>query len=177
MLLGILFGILLGIVAFVLFAPFRFYFSTKNNVAYVSFARYIKASASLIADDVQLTFGLFGYKKSTTALSLLAGVKRKTSLPEMVAEKIAESTTSVVPLHVIFGALKSFQVKKLYINIDFGSVYYNAWFFPLGSILASPTRFVGTNFNGKTEAEIQIENRIGRVLAYALAAHFKNNKR
>ena len=54
--------------------------------------------------------------------------------------------------------------KKFYLDIDFGSVYYNAWLYPLGDILPRKNLHFATNFSGKNSLEMEIINRPAYVI-------------
>jgi len=156
-------GFLLTLLVLLL-APLKLRLNSSKNEYYISFAWVLKVTACFLEDDIEVGFRLFGFGKNTTLLTQLASAKRKKSVPEKVVSSVAKTTKRKLPLKVIVQLLKTFRVKKFYINIDLGSVYYNAWLFPLGEIFKTQNVYCTTNFVGKTEIEIEIINRPSNIL-------------
>lgn len=142
-----------------LFAPLKLSLSTANNLYFVSWGGAVKASASILHDEIELRFHLFGWSKAVSLMEIAAGLKRKKSIPEQEADKVVKTTKKRVPVNLIMAFLKSFRVKQFYVNIDWGSVYWNAWLYPLGEIFYRHNVYITTNFSGKTDIEIVIINR------------------
>lgn len=147
-----------------LFAPLKLGLNSIQNNYYVSYAWVLKVSAHLLPDDIKIRFHLFGLERGTSVMELLAGRKRKKSIPERVADQVVKTTKRRVPYKMILNFLKSFRVKRFYINADLGSVYYNAWLFPIGEIFRRDNVYCTTNFEGKVDVEILIVNRPARML-------------
>jgi len=156
-----------------LFAPLKLSASTLNNMYFVSYGWVLKVTARILEDDIEIGFKIFGFRKNTTLLEQLANRKRKKSVPEKIADSIARTTKKRVPLKVILEFLKTFRVKKFFINVDLGSVYYNAWLFPLGEIFKTQKVYCTTNFVGKTEIEIDIINRPANMLRAIVKTRIK----
>lgn len=159
-----------------LFAPLRLSLSTTNNFYFVSWGGFLKASATILDDDIELRFHLFGYSKGFSLLEMAAGFKRKKSIPERVADEVMKTTRKRVPANVMVAFVKSFQIKQFYVNIDWGSVYWNAWLYPLGEIFYRNNIYITTNFSGKTDIEVEIINRPAHMFWAVLKSYINNKK-
>jgi hypothetical protein len=159
-----------------LFAPVKLGASTLNNMYFISYGWVLKVTARFLEDDIEIGFKLFGFGKNTTVLEQLAGRKRKKSVPERIATSFATTTKKKVPLKLIIQFLKTFRVKKFFLNVDLGSVYYNAWLYPLGEIFKTQKVYCTTNFVGKTEIDIDIVNRPAHMLWAIIKTQLKSKK-
>ena len=160
----------------VLFAPLKISINTSQNSYFVSFGGFAKVSATLATNDITLQYYLFGFGRKVSLLELLAGVRAKKSVPERFADLFVKSTKKNIPQRLICDVVKSFCVKKLDANIDFGSVYANAWLFPLGEIFSRKNLTFSTNFEGKLHLELLITNRPINLIWAVVKSHFKNKK-
>ena len=159
-----------------LFAPLKLSLSTADNFYFVSWGGVLKASATVLHDDIELRFHLFGWSKGLSLMQMAAGYKRKKSIPEKVADQVVKTTKKRVPTNIILAFLKSFKVRQFYVNVDWGSVYWNAWLYPLGEIFYKENIYITTNFSGKTDIEVVIVNRPAHMV-WAVLKSFINNKK
>jgi hypothetical protein len=173
----ILLFLFLWLLVTLLFAPLKLSLSTTNNLYFVSWGGAIKASASILHDDIEVRFHLFGFSKGLSVMQMAAGYTRKKSIPEKVADQVVKTTKKRVPANLIVAFLKSFRVKKFYINIDWGSVYWNAWLYPLGEIFYKENVYITTNFSGKTDVEVVIVNRPANMFWAVAKSVIKTKKR
>lgn len=172
----IFFFVMLLLLGTLFFATIKIGLSTIKNLYFVSFGRFITASASLVEDDVLLRFYLFGFSKQVSLLQMLAGAKRKKSFQEKVTDAVVKSSKKRVPITQVWNLLKSFRVKRFYLNLDFNNAFYNAWLYPLGEIFKSKNVHFTTNFERKTEIEIEIINRPAWMLWAIAKSQFKTKK-
>jgi len=149
-------SILFLITITLLYAPFKLLIQSKNNQYLLSWAGVLKASASTLENDIDLQLTLFGWGKKTTLIELLAAPKTKKKKP---FKKKINRSFSKVSWNTIVEVLNSFRVKQFFINIDYHSVYWNAWLYPLGEIFRTENVELQSNFEGKTELNIEIINR------------------
>ncbi len=63
--------------------------------------------------------------------------------------------------------LRSFTVKRFYVNVDTGDYPLNGLLYPLAGALSNERRTFHINFNGDVVVRIRIENRLGKIL-YAI---------
>lgn len=159
-----------------LFAPLKLSLSTANNLYFISWGNVLKASFSILEDDISLGFHLFGFTKKVSLLEILAGYKRKKSIPEKITDSVVKTTKKRVPLNLVWAFVKSFRVQKFYLNLDFGSAYAFAWFYPLGEIFKQENIYFTTNMEGKNNLEIQIVNRPARMFWAIFKSYLKNKK-
>ena len=75
-----------------LFAPLKLSLSTADNFYFVSWGGVLKASATVLHDDIELRFHLFGWSKGLSLMKMAAGYKRKKSIPEKVADQVVKTT-------------------------------------------------------------------------------------
>lgn len=167
---------LLLLFVLLLFATIKIGLSTLKNFYFVSFGRFITASASLAEDDILLRFYLFGFSKQVSLLQMLAGAKRKKSFQEKVTDAVVRTSKKRVPVTEAWHLLKSFRVKRFYLNLDFNHAFYNAWLYPLGEIFKTKNVYFTTNFERKTEIEIEIINRPVWMLWAVAKSQFKIKK-
>jgi hypothetical protein len=164
-------GVLLTIV---LIMPITLSLSTARKDLSLSWGGFVKASASLLQDDIELRFSLLGLSRRMSLLEMAAKKADKKSASEKPNSNHSDNTRKRIPAHLALAVVKSFVIKQFYVNVDLGSVYYNAWFYPLGQILERKNFYLSTNFEGKTEIDIIIYNYPGRLLWVVFKSLLKN---
>lgn len=60
--------------------------------------------------------------------------------------------------------LKTFKVKKLRLDLDTDNYILNAYLFPVFHFLRRPNQSVSINFMGRNECQLEVTNRVGKVL-------------
>ena len=153
----VLFGLILFLVITILFAPIRLYINTLTNTYFATWGDVVKASATPIENDLRLRFSAFGIGKQYTLMQLLVA-PRVTKQKQPKKEKKQRGKRKISPKFIL-PIVKSFKIKQLYANLDFNSVYFNAWLFPLGYIFKRDNVHCTTNFEGKQELRLEIVNR------------------
>jgi hypothetical protein len=63
-----------------------------------------------------------------------------------------------------FRVLLSFRVRKLALDVDTGNYMGNAFLHPLFYFLSGPNRVLAVNYRGRNRAEVEVRNRLGRML-------------
>ena len=160
----LLLGVFIVLMLWLLFAPLKLSLSTLRNQYHLSFGWVVSVSAVFLADDIQITFNVFGIKKGTTALKLITRERRKKSKAKKTDKTKAKITGKLFQWEYITNFIRTFRIKKFFLNVDFGSVYYNAWLFPLGEIFQRNNVYCTTNFSGINTIDVEVVNRPSKIL-------------
>jgi hypothetical protein len=106
----------------------------------------------LAADDVYLDASFFGLTKSFSMVELASSPKKK----KKEQRKIKRNKMNASFFRAV---LRSIRINHLYVNVDFQSVFWNAWLYPLGYIFSRSRVTYRTNFEGKNEIIVDVINR------------------
>ncbi|MGW9685773.1 hypothetical protein [Flagellimonas sp. 2504JD1-5] len=144
----VLFGV------YLLFAPLVLYMDTKENTYFVELKGLAKASfepdkLELVKIKLRIAFINFDfYPLRTNRRSKKKAVGREKSKKahKMSPRKIAR-------------LLRSFSIKKLYLNVDTGDFVLNAKLFPLFNFLNHHVGRFNINFNGNNRMVLMASNR------------------
>lgn len=115
-------------------------------------------------EGLYLQLWVLGWRKTIEPFGMLGEKPPKKKKPEkpkrkrMAFSKIRRKLGRV---------LRSFTVKRFYVNVDTGDYPLNAILYPLAGALSNERRTVCINFTGDVVVRIRIENRLGKIL-YAI---------
>ena len=140
-----------------LFAPIRLVIDTPEDRYEISWAYVVYGTVIPIESDIQLRLSVFGFRKSWNVVELAARPSKKKEKKEK--EKKKKKKRRKFSPYLIPQILKSFKVKQLKADIDFDSVYWNAWLYPAGQIFRTENIQCSTNFEGRNVLVLEIENR------------------
>ncbi len=148
---GLLFLLLLGL----LFIPIEVYFNTITNQYYLRLRGLVKVSMESDEEELlRIRIKVFFRNFHFYPLQKIENVKRK-KLEKRVFKKHIKKNN----LKILFRLLKSFRVKKMYVNIDTGDCLMNAKLYPLFAFLNYHKGNFNINFEGRNQMVLSIENR------------------
>jgi len=152
--LTIIFSVLLILVICILLIPMVLYINTITNQYYLQAG--ILAKASLEGDQEELVrirlrvlflnFSFYPLKKSTTK-------KKKESTSVQTKKRKSIGFNKAIRI------IKSFKVKKFWLNIDTGNCISNAKLYPAFAFLNYRVGGFHINFEGKNQLVLQLQNR------------------
>ncbi len=157
-------GLVFLLLAWLLLSPLDLRIDTQNNLYFLRW-RYL-ARAEVLSDDgpglaVRLWVGPFRWRFD---LLEWAG-KEKTEKPKPEKKEKAKRKKSRMPKWAtIRRIIRTFRVRRCFVDLDTGDYTRNAWLFPLFYLLRRPRAAVRVNFQGRNEVDLWIQNRPINVL-------------
>ncbi len=160
----------LALVAALLWVPIRLYIDTDTHRYQLWWGIAFRARVVPIADDLAIRMRILGIPWRTTVIKLATHrneekTKKKRKARSRKKKKRKFSFTTFQRL------LQSFRVHRCFITLDFDSVYWNSWGYPIGAIFSRKNRQLSTNFQGRNHIELSVSNTGYRVLTSFF--HFK----
>lgn len=150
--------ILLGVLGYLLFAPFYLELNSGSGLCRVRFHRIASARLAIQENTLLLHLRIIGWRKR---LDLLAqGQKREKPRPKKAPKKRPQ-----VSLRKMWAVVRSFKVNRCRLAVDVGDVQTNGLLFPwlllVGRLTGQP---IGINFLHENEIILEIENSFFRML-------------
>ncbi len=161
MLLGIIIALLILFILYLLLAPIRLIINTDKNQYFVEQKGLLKAN--LEADEKEVfkirlkvlffNFNFYPLKKKTSSPS-----KKKLIKPTAKRSKRSVKFKKVVRI------IKTFKIKRFYLNLDTGDCISNAKLYPAFALLNYFNMNCHVNFIGRNSLVLAIENRPIRII-------------
>lgn len=152
---------LLVFITILLLIPIRFKIDSNRNIYLAEWKHLFSAKVLLQNEEPIVQLKSFFWKKEINLLKIKSSPS-KTAQKKKKSSKQKKSKFNfrrkIKPL------LKSFQVRKFFINIDTNDYVWNAYLFPVFYFLKSEKRQMHINFNGNVEVLLDIQNRPIRIL-------------
>ncbi len=158
LLLWIFFGLLIAMLAYLLFAPIFLELNTITQFYGIRFHRL--ASAKLICPQNRLTIHLsiIGWHKQ---VELHARYRTKKQKPSVAPKRKSLKAR----LNMARALMASFKIRECYINIDTGNNQVSGLLFPAFFWLAKFTgKQIAINFTNQNQIVLEIENNMARLL-------------
>ena len=162
--LSFLVVILLFVIAVLLFTPISLKFSSQCNELELALKGLVYGKLYLSEHSIWVSIKVpFYYKKFDLLEKLLepsksspdkTKVKYRKGLPGKATRRIKSRLKRI---------LSTFQIKRFYLNIDFGNNLITGIFYPIFFLAGLNGWDVYTNFTGKREISIEVENKLIRV--------------
>jgi hypothetical protein len=161
MVLGILFGLFLLPLVYLLWMPIVLCIDTVKNEYYVQFKGLAKAKIEAHKEEMLilklkiffLHFQFYPLQKNKSATK-----KKK------IEKHKSKSQKSKINLRTAFRILKSFKVKRFLLNMDTGDCIYNAKIYPLFVFLNYRIGGFNINFDGRNQLTIYLQNTPLRII-------------
>lgn len=152
--------VILGVVCYLVFAPF--YLEVNNNTGLYCIRFHRLAAARLVVSDGSLKIDLkIAWWRKQISLSATGRKKEK---PRPVKKEKKQKRVSV-SVGMIKAVIRSFKVNKCYLNIDTGDMPMNGILYPCFYALSKLTgKTFKINFLDKNEIILEIENNFARIL-------------
>lgn len=161
MILLIIIFIILVLTTILLLNPIRLKIDTSQNIYLVEWKNILSANVLLQNNEPIIRLKSFFWKKEINLLKLKSNPKKVTVKKEKPSKQIKSKFNfrkKIKPL------LKSFQVRKFFINIDTNNYVWNAYLFPVFHYLKNEKRQLHINFQGNVEVLLEVQNRPIRIL-------------
>jgi len=155
MFLSILLILLFLLVISFLLIPIVVVIDTATNQYYVQLKGLAKASLESHKDE------LIQIKLKFLFLNFNFYPLRKSSVPDKKKKRIGKRKIS---MQTGLRLLKSFKIKRLYLDIDTGNSIFNAKLYPLFTFLNYKIGNFNINFEGKNQMTLYIQNRPIRII-------------
>jgi len=172
MILVIVISLLLVIVGWILVARIELTIDTLHNEYKLCW--YSIGSARLIPQDkgITLLLNCFGWSKEMDLLTFLArSSKRKPTASTSIKQRKIKAKNAVnrrIGVRKMIEILRTFRVRKCYLELDTDDFILNSFLFPLAHFLHSPTHQLKINYQGNTHFSLIIDNRLYRPIATIL---------
>lgn len=154
-----------------LFTSVRLSLNSLENIYMISIGSVFKVEIVPVENDLQVNMSILGYKKSWSAIYLMS---RDTPKPKRKKKKKRRINFSQ-NAQLFKAILKSFKVHTLKAEVDFCSVYWNAWLYPIGPVLGTDNIQCSTNFMGRNSIVLEVENKPIWLLTQILKVKIKNS--
>lgn len=153
----------LALVAALLWVPIRLYIDTNTHRYQLWWGIALRARVVPIADDLAIRMRILGIPWRTTVIKLATQDKGEKKEKKRNAKSHTKKQRKF-SLTTFKRLLQSFRVHRCYLTLDFNSVYWNSWLYPLGAILSRKNVQLSTNFQGRNHIELSVSNTGYRVL-------------
>lgn len=153
----------LALVAALLWVPIRLYIDTDTHRYQLWWGIAFRAHVVPMADDLAIRMRILGIPWRTTIIELgTQDNKQKTEKKRKTkSRKKKRKTFSFTTFKRL---LQSFRVHRCYLTLDFNSVYWNSWLYPVGALVSRKNVQLSTNFQGRNHLELSVSNTGYRVL-------------
>lgn len=155
--------VLLLLVIYLLFIPILLVINTETESYYLQAKGLFHAK--VVSDDVELVIlklKLLGW--SFEYYPLQKWLKRSNDKTEVIQGGKSRSTKNRFNLKWFVRFLNSFQIKKLYLNIDSGNCITNAKLYPVFALLNFYVGGFNLNFMGRNTVILEVENKPIRLI-------------
>jgi hypothetical protein len=167
--LWIFVSVFLGVILYLLFAPFRIEVDSDLMVLRVRFHRLASARIYYGHATLMLDFQIGWWKRS---MDLLQPTKM-TEAKRRARENRAKSSGKrrAMPLRKVMAVMRSFKLKRCIIHIDTGNMEWNGILFPVAYWLRMRScQDILIRFDGMTRVALTIENNAARMIrAYVIS--------
>jgi hypothetical protein len=155
----LIFGlILIAVFSYLLFAPFYLEINSNNGFYGIRFHYLASANLVLVDDRLKINIKAVGWHRLMDPFAKSVKAEAK-PVPSKKKKK------SRFSLALAKALLKTFKIKKCYLNVDTGDVRLNGILYPmaywLGDYTAKP---ITINFLHHNEIDLEIENNMARLI-------------
>lgn len=150
--------LILGVLLFMLFIPIIIEINTIKKIYQIRISM-IGSIDMMLSDKITFQLKLLGIKKTFAPFDAIRQQKEENTKSEIKTGEIKNISTKK-----LFSLIRSFKVKKIYVNIDTKDYIQNALLFPLFFLLNTKNRQLTINYFGRNELILVIENNIYRIL-------------
>lgn len=161
MVLTIILIVILAIVLYLLFVPLQLIIDTDNQLYAIKAKGLFMANVEW--DDVEVikvNIHTIFYRFNVYPLR-----KSKKKKVKKLKTKAVDKPKKSVPFKTVFNVIRTFEIKRFYLNIDTGNCISNAKLYPVISCLNYYTRsHIDVNFQGRNTLYLTIENRPIRII-------------
>ena len=168
MVMGILLAILLGIMFYLLLAPFALIIDSNKGLIQIRMFGIIRAQPIIMGNDVVLLLQVFGLRFRINLTEMIVKQSNSNSKGQTRNEKIRVSQTKDtqrISFRKIRNLLSSFRYKVFHLHIDTGNYPLNGLIFPAFFWLGQWTgKDFQINFESRNILVLHVENSIGRML-------------
>lgn len=162
MILLIFASLLLLLLAWLLLAPMRLVIDSHRQQYYVQWQGIGQAQVLPTTDDLIIQLRFFFWKKNFYPLH--PSTKEKKQKKEKKAKKKKRRFNFRKYKRKGLRLLRSFRVRTLKLNLDTDDYVHNSYLYPLFQLLSGHNRQLTINYNGETELQLIVENRLYRML-------------
>lgn len=160
MIVALIFGLLFLVLLGLLFIPIELYVDTITNQYYLRLRGLVKASIESDEEELlRIRISVFFRNFNFYPLQNLGTTKKhKEEVRKIKKRRKKNSRKKIIRL------LKSFRVKKIYVNLDTGDCLMNARLYPVFAFLNYHQGKFKINFEGRNQMVLYVQNRPIRII-------------
>lgn len=158
--------VFLGLVCYLLFAPWYLELNTETGIYQVRFHRLARVGIRVVSQQMQVYIQIAWYTK------LINNLHSKDNKPKERKNEERKKNTAAgkkkwkrVSMQQIKAVARSFQIRTCYVSIDTGEQELNGMLYPVFYIMGTVTKQpIYINFMGENKVVLVIRNTIARIL-------------
>lgn len=158
--------ILITPILWLLFAPMVLKIDTQQQLYYVRWVGIGSCRVKVMQDDLVLTLQLLFWKKEMDPIEVLVQQQKAQSSKKKKKKRSSRSIKKWKRLGLRL--MKSFTVKQFRLRLDTDDYVLNSYLFPVSRFLNFGPHQVSINYLGESSLQLQIENRLIRLLRAVL---------
>jgi hypothetical protein len=159
-----------AIFSYLLFAPFYIEINSANSLFAVRFHHLASLRVVLMDSSLKINLTIAGWKKQIDLLKQISERQRRKTF----STRQKKSHARLHSFGLIRAILKSFSVKKCYLNIDTGDMQLNGILYPLFYWLSKYTgKPIAINFQNQIEIVVEIQNNCARIIMAFICSSLK----
>lgn len=149
---------LILIFAYLLFAPFFLEVDSGSGLYLVRFHRLFSARLSFKENSVFADLRIAWWKKQIDLLETKSSEKQT----EVKKDK---KEARRISFRKMLGIIRSFRIKKLFVDWDTGDIPLNGLLFPFFLLLSAKSgKHININFKGENKLILKLENNLARII-------------
>jgi hypothetical protein len=152
-----------GLLVWIVVAPIIIKINSTQQVYELHWVSIGHASVLFNTDQIIVAFQIFFFKKRIAIDLFKICTSTKESKPDRKKNKSKSYSFSKTG-YKVKKVLQSFQVKKLWLNLDTDDYYYNAFLYPIFFFVKGDHYRLNINYQGKNELILIVKNRFIRIL-------------
>jgi hypothetical protein len=161
-----------GVITWLLLAPLQLQIDTPTNAYWLRWKGIASARLIPLADDLLIRLQIFFWQFDYYPLHPKPKARPQKTLKAKTRPKPKKRSWSSATMDIQkwkrrgLRMLRSFTVKRFRLRLDTGDYVRNSYLYPVFFFLSTPKRQMSINYNGATDLELEVENRLYR-LVYA----------
>lgn len=144
------------LVIYLLWTPIILFIDTRTNQYYIQLKGFVKASIEADKKEiVRLKVKVFFINFKFYPLRR----KKNATKSKKIKKYSTKNSSTQIQFRKFIRMLKTFKIKRLFVNIDTGDCISNAKLFPLFTFLNQTKGSFKVNFEGRNQMVLHMQNR------------------
>lgn len=158
--ISIILLILIPLLLWLLIEPIIIKIDTITNEYYIRWRHIGSVALLFLNDDLLLRLRILFWQKDFYPLH----AQKKQEKPKKKPTKKAKSKWKRFSWRRMKAILRTFKVRYFRMDLDTDDYVLNAYLYPLFYFANRPNRRLSVNFEGRTNVQLQVENRLLRIV-------------